>query len=37
MRGFWKPQRPEDGGDKPEGDMPPPPPPAAPQEGDAEE
>ena len=40
MRGFWKPQRPEEGGDKPEGGMPPPPPPpeqpAGPQEGEAD-
>ncbi|MBR4899632.1 MAG: hypothetical protein IKZ46_01710 [Victivallales bacterium] len=38
MRGFWKPQRPDEGGNKPEGGMPPPPPPqppAAPQEGEA--
>jgi len=39
MRGFWKPQRPDEGGNKPEGGMPPPPPPqppAAPQEGEAD-
>ena len=40
MRGFWKPQRPDEDGVKPEGGMPPPPPPppqppAAPQEGEA--
>ncbi|MBO7092084.1 MAG: hypothetical protein J6W23_09885 [Victivallales bacterium] len=35
MRGFWRPPRTEDGGDKPEGNMPPPPPPA-PQEGEPE-
>ena len=38
LRGFWKPQRPDEGGDKPEGGMPPPPPPpeqpAGPQEGE---
>ena len=36
MRGFWKPQRPGNGGDGPEGGMPPPPPPDEPQEGEAE-
>ncbi len=41
MRGFWKPQRPDEGGDGPEGGMPPPPPPkpeepAAPQDGAVE-
>ncbi len=40
LRGFWKPQRPDEGGDKPEGGMPPPPPPpeqpAGPQEGEAD-
>ena len=36
MRGFWKPQRPEEGGDKPEGGMPPPPPPEAPKEDAAD-
>ncbi len=37
MRGFWKPQRPDEGGDKPEGGMPPPPPPPeAPKENAAD-
>lgn len=36
MRGFWKPQRPEEGGDKPEGGMPPPPPPEPPKENAAD-
>ena len=36
MRGFWKPQRPDEGGDKPEDGMPPPPPPEPPKENAAD-